>query len=656
MRSPLVAVFASLAVATSAAAADPIDVTIDGDPLLPGVSDPTVSATVVGRDALAQPGLSAADAIDRVPSVRVARTGSGADLATIGLRGTSNAETPVYLAGVRLNDEISGTADLSTVPLFFLRRMVVYRGGAPLELAGQGLGGVVVFEPELPASTHAEAGFGMGSFGERSASGAVTFGTGKAAAAFAVRADHTDGDYLYLDDRGTRFVSKDDRLVRRKNADATTLDAWGIGRARLGERGSLVIVSNALAREQGLTGLGIVPATSARADTKRGLFAIEARVRCSTDPHSDDCVLTAQAFGKASSSLYSDPERELPIGATRQEVDGDSAGYRLSVRARGLRWLTLSGGAEQSFDLLGVDPIGPAELRARKIGTRAFAGADFDPLPWARFELGGSVASEKTSGPGPDGNLLVPQARTGVSVAPIPELAFYGNIARYERTPTLGESYGVSAVVLGNPDLRAEKGPSFEVGTRFARAFGKSVSLAAEGAFFYRSAKDLIAYRRTSFGVLRPYNVGDAHVLGGELTAATELARAFRVDGALTLTDARDDGVEALGSGKLPFEPTVVADIGVRFHRDQLVPAASLGRLELGTTFTYRAPRAADPAGLVELGAERSWSADAALGLARDMLTLRFRVTNLLDDAATDLVGYPLPGRAFHASLEAVWP
>ena len=60
------------------------------------------------------------------------------------------AETPVYLAGVRINDDVAGAADLSTLPLWLIDRVEIYRGNAPLEADRFGIGGAIFFEPLRP--------------------------------------------------------------------------------------------------------------------------------------------------------------------------------------------------------------------------------------------------------------------------------------------------------------------------------------------------------------------------------------------------------------------------------------------------------------------------------------------------------------------------
>ena len=84
--------------------------------------EPTLAGSRVDETELSRPGATAAAILSHVPGVQVSAPGSGADLSTASVRGATSAQTPVYLAGIRLNDDVTGTADLSLVPLWMLSR------------------------------------------------------------------------------------------------------------------------------------------------------------------------------------------------------------------------------------------------------------------------------------------------------------------------------------------------------------------------------------------------------------------------------------------------------------------------------------------------------------------------------------------------------
>src|SRR5690606_30297837 len=97
-------------------------------PLVP--ASPEVATTVFQDEELHQPGLDAPRLVARSPGVQVNRTGSSADVSTVSIRGSAAAQVPVYLAGVRINDDVVGITDLSRVPLWMLQRAEVHRSAA----------------------------------------------------------------------------------------------------------------------------------------------------------------------------------------------------------------------------------------------------------------------------------------------------------------------------------------------------------------------------------------------------------------------------------------------------------------------------------------------------------------------------------------------
>jgi len=137
----------SLSIRTSLAwAEDDTEVVVNGSQIdRTAGRDATAASTVLRRSDLDSPGATAATVLVRVPGVQVQRSGGGSDLATASIRGTTSAQTPVYLAGIRLNDDLSGTADLSTIPLWMLDRIEVYRGHTPPDADSLGIGGAVFF-------------------------------------------------------------------------------------------------------------------------------------------------------------------------------------------------------------------------------------------------------------------------------------------------------------------------------------------------------------------------------------------------------------------------------------------------------------------------------------------------------------------------------
>src|SRR5690606_29918614 len=132
------------------------------------------ASSSLSKETLRGPGESLGDVLERVPGLQIARSGTQADVSTASIRGAEAKQVPVYLGGIRLNDEVSGAADLSLAPLQMLERVDVDRGNAPFEADRLGVGGAIFLRIKRPCGVGAGAGGLIGSFGER---GAWAFGS-----------------------------------------------------------------------------------------------------------------------------------------------------------------------------------------------------------------------------------------------------------------------------------------------------------------------------------------------------------------------------------------------------------------------------------------------------------------------------------------------
>lgn len=657
-RRPLAAALGiSLLIGRSARADDapPIQVEIKGT-LLPASEDPTRASTVLGPRDLNRPGASTADALQGVPGAHVERTGGSAELATVTLRGASSAETPVYLGSIPLNDELTGTADLSTVPPFFLSRAEVFRGHGPIELEREGLSGAIVLTPAIPSGTRAGLSAGAGSFGERFASGLLAVGGPTIASAAFVRLDRTRGSYVYTDDRGTRFDPTDDVDVARENADARSIDLWSVTRVHFdADRGQLDVLARVFSREQGVPGLGLVPAKRARATTRQTVGATSGDVACSPDAPAR-CRIHVSAWARASSYRLDDPGRELALGTDQQITSYGGAGTRAEIDLSPSSIVAVRAGTSLTFAQISVDPLDRPDTNASRRSARGYVALSIRPVAWLDARAEGAVSSDALESEGDRSAQASPRGRVALAVRPVGWMELFASGGRYGRLPMLGEQFGVTATVLGNPSLRPEAGWSGDFGARAEGALGAHVLLASELDLYGRHAEDLIAYERSSFGALEPFNVGSARVLGLEGALVARFFRVLDARAFVALTDARDTSEgRTTENDRLPFQAPydVGGSLGVRFF--EVVRAVRLDEVRADVSFHHRAARTADPAGLVELPPQSLLEAQASVSFLRNTAEIAVRVDNILDDRTTDLVGYPLPGRGGHVSFSTLW-
>jgi iron complex outermembrane receptor protein len=620
--------------------------------------DTTVAGSVVSREELSSPGLRVGEILRAQVGVQVNETGGPGAPATASIRGATAAQLPVYLAGVCLNDDVGGAADLSRIPLWLIDRVEIYRGNAPFEADRLGMGGAIFFEPRWPGANGAPASAGagamLGSFGARGTWGYASVGGPDGAVLAGVSAEATRNDYPYVDDHGTLLVPTGSTVERMSNAQVETYDAWVLGRARMGEGRAVDAFANVTSRDQGVPTLSLVPSREASATFDRGIGGARAVVALDS---TGVASLEARSSVSVVHAVYNDPLYELFLQTRRLTLDGARVEEHLGLDVAATDTLTVRGAVDASSETLARDDEDTPSLRARRLASRAaltarqWFGDAFSVQALAAAQCDGiSTTTISTC------NLFAPTGRLGASWTDVAWEA-YANVGRYVRTPTLGELYGVSVLVHGNPSLLQESGVSADGGLRWTgRPTGESRPPWAIVGVFSRWTTDLVSYVRSAEGVV-PINVGSARFAGVEAQLGAGFLRWLQADVAATFLDPRDTTPARLVVNDiLPFQSRLVLVPRLAAEwRELHAHVGPFRRLRAEVRWVYQASRYADTAGLAVIPAQNSLDAELLARTSDEHFTLRVRASDLLDTPRFDVVGFPLPGRSAFASLEETW-
>jgi len=113
-------------------------------------------------------------------SIFVKTYGRGAT-ATASMRGTSASHTNVYWNGIKINSPMSGEADFSLVPLYFVDDVAIHFGQASMGLGSGGLGGAISLKsrPNWNRKFGAQIYQSVGSYKSLSTAVATSYSNGK---------------------------------------------------------------------------------------------------------------------------------------------------------------------------------------------------------------------------------------------------------------------------------------------------------------------------------------------------------------------------------------------------------------------------------------------------------------------------------------------
>jgi vitamin B12 transporter len=649
---------ANVVAAGDAGASEPLSVVVEGKARHPAEPsrDAGVAGSVIGRRELRKPAVELSDALRGEPGMQVTDLGGVGAPATASIRGATANQTPVYFGGIRLNDEVGGVADLGRVPVFFLERVEVYRSQAPIDGDAIGIGGAIYLEPRRAANNEAVVGTMFGSYGTRELWGYTAQRSEHGGALVAVRVDHADNDYKYRDGKGTSFVAGDDGNSVLPNADVGTKDLWLMLDRDLGA-GKLSVLANLTDREQGAVKLAALPSKKARVAYQRGLLGVTASIEASRRVR-----LELVTEGISTHQDIDDPLGELALHVPRVRIEGRRVGQRASMRLRlpGENVLSLSGGTAidrlERYEIEGATSFDDPLLSAQRFSNYLRSGLDFALFEHAHLRGMASVECRTTT-LGAISNacsdLSLPW-RLGTLIE-FGRHAVYGSVGQVQRVPTLGELYGVSLVVLGNPELKPERALSAEVGWRYTgRRDGARRPLWLDGSVFSRFVEHVVTYVHAAEGHLVPINHDRGRIMGAELTGGIGVASGLEMRGTVTLLDPRDrTPYSTYGNDILPYHSRMTA-LGAL---DARLPweADDLGPIDLELRVTHESSRYADPAGTEVIPAQTSVDFGIRAEALQHRLTTHLRVANVLDAQRFDVVGYPLPRRSAFLSMEAKW-
>jgi vitamin B12 transporter len=622
-------------------------------------ADPTATVSVVEVDAEAGAEQTLDALVLEVPGARARRTGAYGAPSLLSIRGAEPRHNVVLLGDVPLDGVDDGGLDLSTIPAAQLARVEVWRGGAPAWWSAGAIGGLVRLVPRDARVTGASASATAGSFGlfgVQAQASAAPQGTRGPRVTAAAGVTESEGDFPYLDDRGTRFDPRDDVERRRSNARLT--QASGLLRLRAPVfGGELDVIALGLGRAGGVPGHALRPTTTTHRTLARALVA----AAWTREAHDDDGVREGrvQLALAASHERARFTDRDAQTGLLPRATDDrlTRASLRFAVERRLRDWLALTGVASYRLEALGPsDALARLPNQPSTRHTGAFAleaplrfrpgGVALTVRPSARVELARASLASIRAEDAPDAvtrDFLVPSARLGAELAAARGLSLSAAASLGARLPTMVELFGDRGWLASAVTLRPERGVGAELGVRTRLAHGP-LRVRGEVHAFWREDRDFIRYTRTSQFQAVAQNVDAARSRGLEFALDARIDRRIGIVSALTLQEA----IDLSRDRALPLRPAV--QLYARAS-GSLPPFGPIASLEPWVDVTHVGAVAADPSNLAQIPARTVFGCGLALtSRARD-LVLAGSVTDLADVRGQDLLGFPLPGRTFAATL-----
>jgi len=220
----------------------------------------------------------------------------------------------------------------------------------------------------------------------------------------------------------------------------------------------------------------------------------------------------------------------------------------------------------------------------------------------------------------------------------VDDLILKANFGRTLRAPSFYELFGDKGGVVGNVNLRPERGLAWDVGMRYAT--GATI---LEGVFFDHRYGDLIQFVHTSQATSRPVNIGKARVWGVEVTAQKTIWKRFGISGNYTYQRALDhSNVPHLQGNTLPNRPAHTLFARVK---------GGVNRFSAFYDYTFEDGNFIDQANRRPLASRHIHNMGVKVDV-RNGVQVGLEAKNMKDAQIADTWGYPLPGRAFFVNVQ----
>ncbi len=618
------------------------------------VADRTAAVTVIRVDEHARQMATVPQLLEQSVGLTVRRFGGLGSFATASIRGSSAQQVAVLVDGVPVNGATSGVVNLSNLPLGGVERIEVYRGVAPVRLHASAIGGVInIVTRRADAGSSADASVTYGSFGtvDARATGAwqgdrfgLVVGGGYAA---------SDGDFSFEDDNGTPLNPSDDEITTRENNDFAQWNALVKGTWTPGGRVRFELSNDHFRKDEGVPGISSNQSETARLRTRRNLLTGRAVVE---DLGAGAVRLELGAFRRDQRTAFSDPDGEIGVGRQDNRTDEWSWGADAFLEAAvgehhepGLVLAYREERARTEDDL--SDPPGEGDTQLRRtaqvgVQDRVYLWSDrvvadvqvlYDHLTHA-FDTSGGIGSPADTPD--DGGYWTSKAGVEADLGKGWRLRVNGG--RYNRFPTFSELFGDRGTVIGNPGLAPENGVNADAGVSWDGRVPGVDDVHLEATAFASWTDDLILFVQTSQRTIRAENLSSARVRGVETRWTGRVWGRLSVAGNYTFQATEDTSdIPYYRGNQLPGRPEHEV-----FNRAEL----SVGRVRVFHELRWIGGNYLDRANYREVSARalHNLGLTVALG-SKATLTLEGR--NLTDNRITDVLGFPLPGRSYFATV-----
>lgn len=488
-----------------------------------GVQQTVLDSTVLHESVTTSIG----DVLGQHSTIFVKSYGRGT-MATVSLRGTSPSHTQVAWNGMKINSPMLGQVDFSLIPSYFIDDARIYHGASSVSRTGGGLGGAVALDTRAVTSE----GFGLkyvqgiGSFCTFDEFLRLDYASGRWKNSVRALHSYSKNDFKYRNYRKKNFIYDEQGNI--------TGYEYPVERNKNGGFRDFHIMEQ-LDFDGGRAGRFFMSAWYM--NSRRGVPMLKASYRTEEKSKSQQDEQTLRAvvgWNKVSGRFKAEARAGYTYTDMLYRYLGDTGDGRLSEMVHSQSYVNsffAYGGADY---FVGSKWMFSANVNLYQHMVRSIDEAVTTPegknatigYDQARFELSALVSAkwqpverlgvslslrEELFGSEP--SPVIPAGFVDFLLSRKGNVRFKASVIRNYRFPTLNDLYFMPG---GNPELKPERGFSYDGGVSFAVSH-RRLELSGEATAFDSRITDWILWLPTFKGFWSPVNVKKVHSYGVEI-------------------------------------------------------------------------------------------------------------------------------------------
>ena len=511
-----------------------------------------------------------------------------ATLATASFRGTAPSHTQVTWNDIKINSPMLGMVDFSMIPSYFIDDANLFHGGSSTGVTGGGLGGAITLntKPADEEGLNIKYIQGISSFDTYDEFARVTYGKGKWQSSTRFLYSSSDNDFKYTNyDTKTPIRDSDGNIIRWENPvernkngkfkDMHILQELYYNAGNYGRWGLYAWYTDS---ERGIPKLTVDKRDDNLIKSQQDEQTL--RMGASWNKHNENLTLSGKA-GYTYTDMNYTYKRDVGNGEMANMIDSKSyvntlfgkfgAQYFLNDKWLFITDLSVNQHFVDSRDKAIVATNGQTEIVGYdkgRIELSGFVSAKYTPTK--RLGLAVNLREEFYK----DSFIpLIPGFFVDYLVSKKGNVVLKASIARNYRTPTLNDLYFKPG---GNPDLKPEKGYTYDGGVEFTLK-NKQVTFKGEVSAYDSHIDDWILWILEGRGAyMTPINVQKVRSYGleskGKLSAQLNkdwklevegnyaITRSINKSGYSTEDESQYNPGEAIGK-QLPYIPKHSASV-----------------------------------------------------------------------------------------------